>query len=272
MFKFEKTYINLILTILDHGELKEGRNGNTKSVFGETLRIDMSNIPRFPLLRGRKIFYEGIFGELAAMLRGPKCLADFEKFGCNYWKQWANPDGSINIDYGNKWLDFNGVNQLEEVKNKLRSTPNDRRILIDAWDPSTLLNNSLPCCHFLYQWYVRDKTFLDMEWYQRSVDTMVGLPSDIVLAALWNILLANEVGLKPGRIKMDLGDTHIYEEHFEQAREYASYTSLADGVYQVYPDYELVAPLGMRIEDFVPSMLQISNYNPQTVMKFEVKA
>lgn len=269
MLQFEHSYINLINKILKNGDFRKGRNGNTKSVFGESLIIDMTDLQNFPLLHGRKIFYKGVLGEFAAMIRGPKCVADFEKFDCNYWKQWADEDGSLRLDYGNKWLDFNGINQFAEVKRKLKESPYDRRILISAWDPSTLSNNSLPCCHFLYQWYVRNNTYLDMNWYQRSVDTMVGMPSDIILAAIWNILLANEVGLKPGRIKMDFGDTHIYEEHFENAKEYADYTFIDK---QAYPEYELVAPPGMRTEDFVPFMLQINNYNPQCTMKFEVKA
>lgn len=270
MYQFEHSYIKLIQEILKDGDFCKGRNGNTKSVFGRSLIIDMTEENVFPLLHGRKIFYKGVLGEFAAMIRGPKCIADFEKFDCNYWKQWADEDGSLRLDYGNKWLDFNGINQFAEVKRKLKETPNDRRILIDAWDPSTLESNSLPCCHFMYQWYVRQGTYLDMVWYQRSVDTMVGLPSDIILAALWNTLLANEVGLKPGRIKMDLGDTHIYEEHFNNAKEYSDYTVISR-YNEPYPYYNLVAPPGMRTEDFVPSMLQIENYKPQCTMSFEVK-
>lgn len=261
---FEKDYEALIEKILHTGEKKYGRNGNTYSVFGETLTIDL--VHGFPLLSGRKIFYKGVFGELAAMLRGPKTIKDFEKYGCNYWKQWAQENGDISIDYGNKWLDFNGYNQLASVIDKLQNNPNDRRMLVTGWDPSNLENLDLPCCHYAYQWYVRDESHLDMLWHQRSCDTMIGLPSDIVFAAAWNIMLANEVGLIPGKITMTLGDTHIYEEHTMVAYEY-----LDRPKHRRLPTWQLLSMEGDSHLEFTPEMLVIKDYTPNDILKFKLK-
>ena len=267
--KFERDYQALVQRILDTGEFREGRKGFTKSIFAERLVVDMTDSDIFPLLMGRKLYPSGVIGEFAALIRGPHHIDDFERFGCNYWKQWAQPNGYINIDYGNLWKNFGGTNQLDELRYKLKHTPMDRRMIVTGWNPANMNLLDLPCCHLLYQWYVREGEYLDMIWYQRSVDAMIGLPSDIILAAVWNAMLANEVGLKPGKITMDLGDTHIYEEHFKQAQEYACKLLPFENH---YPTFKLNCPTSTPIEAFTPEMLSIFAYNPGPVMQFELKS
>jgi thymidylate synthase len=266
MHMFEDEYTNLISDIIVCGERIKGRNGYVRKLFGKTLTIDMSDGNTFPLLHTRKIYHKGILGEFAAFVRGPKHIDDFKRWGCNYWDNWAKPDGSIEVDYGNSWL---ANSQLERLIRTLQTNPHDRRLLISGWRPDRLSELDLPCCHLLYQWFVRQEQYLDMIWYQRSVDTMIGLPSDIVLAAIFNLLIANQVGLKPGRLTMILGDTHIYEEHLVNAEAYVN--SLTPFYDRSYPTYELAAPKGMDIRMFEPSMLQIEDYNPKQTMKFEIK-
>lgn len=262
---FEQDYIALIYEILSQGNYRNTRNHPTYSLFGKTLVIDELREGKFPLITGRKMYPKGIIGEFAAFLHGVTKVADFEKFGCNYWKQWANDDGSINVDYGNSWRNFNGYNQLAKLIETLKTNPADRRMLISGWRPDKLAELSLPCCHLLYQWYVNPKTDeLEMIWYQRSVDTLVGLPSDIVLAAIWNILLANVTGYKPGRITMMLGDTHIYANHSALAVDYCRQAEQACEA----PNYFI--KLESNFDNFVPSHLQIVDYNPSNPIKFEV--
>lgn len=269
MQQFESDYQALIYKVLREGGKRQTRNGGTTGIFGESLIVNMSNTREFPLLQGRRLFYEGVFGELAAFLNGPKCIKDFEDQGCNYWHQWAQASGAINVDYGNKWTDFNGYNQLKVLQDTLLSNPTDRRLIINSWDPSNLENLDLPCCHFLYQWYVRDDMYLDMNWYQRSVDVMVGLPSDIILAAAMNVMLANFAGYVPGRIKMDLGDVHIYDEHRKGVKEYLN--TPIDST--KHPTYYNHAPIGQRLESFTASDIDILGYDVNTpIIKFEVKA
>lgn len=222
--QFEKSYAKLIRQIIDHGELKHSRNGHTISVFGASLTFDLQ--VEFPILQGRKMFHKGVFGELAAMLRGPKHVDDFKAWGCNYWDKWAEADGSIRVDYGNAWLDFNGVNQLDLLKESLVGSPDSRRMVISGWRPGADL--SLPCCHYAYQFYVREGRYLDMMWVQRSADTMVGVPSDAIFAAAWLIAICQQfTWLKPGRCVMHFGDTHIYKEHLDDV---SDYLAMADTV------------------------------------------
>lgn len=265
MGTYELNYRKLVKKILENGEFREGRNGNTISIFGETLKVDISD-GSFPLLTGRRIHYKGVLGELAAMLRGPKTIKDFKDYGCNYWDLWAGVNGSINIDYGNAWVNFNGVDQLAELVKGLKENPYGRRHLVTGWRPDRLADLSLPCCHYAYQWYVRKDGILDMMWHQRSVDTMIGLPSDVVFASAWLIILAKEVGLRPGIITFTLGDTHIYEEHIDQAKEYLKTLTCK------LPTYNLALIQGTNHRGFLPENLHIYDYQYISDIKFLLKA
>ena len=117
--QYEIDYCSLIEDILRDGNDRNTRNHPTRSVFGKTFEVHELRWGQFPILQGRRMYPKGVFGELAAFLKGPKTIKDFEDEGCNYWKQWGYTDGTINIDYGNAWLDFNGVNQIEAVLQSL---------------------------------------------------------------------------------------------------------------------------------------------------------
>lgn len=262
---FELQYRNLVNKILAGGEMKRGRNGITFSVFSETLEFDLSE-RYYPLLTGRRIYYKGVLGELAAFLRQPKTIDDFNVYGCKFWDQWCDKKGNIKVDYGNKWLNWNGTNQLEELLNNLKSNPNSRRMIITSWDPSNIENLDLPCCHYSYQWYVRKERYLDMIWNQRSADVMVGLPSDAVSAATLNIIIANEVGLIPGKVNMMLGDAHIYKEHYQKAEKY-----LSNGISHISPRYTLLSERFKKTVEFVPEDIDITDYSPVDKISFELK-
>jgi len=257
---FEHMYFSLVLSILATGEQVKGRNGNTVSLIGQTLNFDLRK--EFPILQAREYFYRGVFGEFAAIVRGPKALEDFVKFGCGYWQKWAEKDLSIKVDYGNAWLDFNGVNQLEWVANEIKTNPQSRRLIVSGWNPANVINNnlSLPCCHYAYQFIVRGNT-LHMVWIQRSADTMIGIPADAILAALWLIALANETGLIAGECTMHFADTHIYEEHKEKAAQLAqlySDASYYDGI--PITKWRYTAEPGKKLVDFLPSDVSLINY------------
>lgn len=261
-------YSKLINRILHKGDRRETRAGACYSLFGEAMVIDLSK--GFPLLQGRKMFYKPVFGEMAAMLRGPKHVDDFRKFGCNYWDEWAASDGSMKLDYGNAWIDFNGVNQIAQLVDKLKNNPTDRRMIVSGWRPDHIAELSLPCCHMLYQWYVREGKYLDMIWYQRSVDTMVGLPSNVIQASVWNMLLANECGYIPGTVKMVLGDTHIYANHVAPTLEYLRQLNEVARVQQPQEGFLYNLDKSATVTNFRPDMLEISGYNPMPAIKFEL--
>lgn len=266
MQQFEKDYAKLIQKTLATGEWRHTRNGQTKSMFGEMLVIPM-NGDAFPLLQGRRMYPKGVFGELAAMLRKPTCLADFELWGCNYWKLWARKDGSINIDYGNAW---HADNQIINLKEALANNPTDRRMIISGWRPGKLDELDLPCCHLLYQFYVRDGKYLDMMWYQRSVDLMIGLPSDVAFAAAWLIAIAAEFGYKTGNIKMVFGDCHVYAEHIEAADTYVDRVLNMQG-FDKCPTY-IHKPKSKDFCLFEPSDIILSVYPSHDKLELELKA
>ena len=250
--------------VAEHGELRRTRNADTLALFGESLTADLRK--GFPLLTGRKLFYRGVFGELAAMLRKPTNISDFKKWGCNYWDKWGAEDGSINIDYGNAW---HADGQIVELKRMLKEDPTSRRMLINGWRPSNITDLSLPCCHFSYQFFVGIDNCLHMIWTQRSVDVMIGLPSDMIFAAAWLIAMGNEFNLTPATIKMDFGDTHIYTDHVEGADVYAKQyvtrsTKKVDYIYDM--------PLGTDFCLFDPNKLILTGYEPQDKIGFKLHA
>lgn len=253
---FETQYVSLIEDIKAMGHTRQTRNAIAKSIFGYQLTTNELTYGVFPMLKGRQLFWEGVVGELAAFLNGPERIEDFTSRGCNYWKAWAHEDGKIEVDYGNKWSNFHGVDQLVEVVESLKNDPYGRRHLITGWDPSNLDNVDLPCCHYAYQWYVNEYGYLDMIWIQRSVDTVLGLPSDMILAAVWNLLMAQTTGYKPGRITMQLGDTHIYEEHLSTLDSYLVGAQLQANKPQ--PGYWL-SPAA-TVFNFEPEMFAVQDY------------
>jgi thymidylate synthase len=270
--KYELQYAELVKDVLMNGERRLTRNGYTTAVFGRTLTVDLDE-DAFPLLSGRTMYPAGIFGELAAMLRRPKHVDDFRKWGCNYWDTWADADGNLVLDYGNSWFDYNGVDQIARLKETLRNNDTDRRMVIDSWRPDRLDALSLPCCHYSYQFYVEKGTYLHMLWNQRSADLMVGVPSDAVFAAAWLMAIAKEFFLIPGKITLVLGDTHIYEEHDDAAEKYLSRVQgcLFDPSYN-HLDVKYIAENGSDFTQFDPSKMVIANYHPVGPLKLELKA
>lgn len=265
MKQFEEDYATLVHDILRSGEDRQTRNAITRSLFGMQLKLNMQR-DGFPLIQGREMYPKGIFGEFAAFVRGPKHLEDFEKFGCNYWEKWAKDDGSIDVDYGNAWTDFDGYNQLEALKESLKNNPTDRRMIISSWRPNRLDELDLPCCHYAYQFYVRDGEFLDMIWIQRSVDMMIGLPSDMVLAGLFIETLCNELGFQPGIVTMQLGDCHVYSDHQIRANDYVMGVGRHD---LESTQFTLLSPPGTPIEEFHPEHVLLK-YDSLLPIKFKL--
>jgi thymidylate synthase len=264
---YESQYVNMVYQLLANGEKRKTRNGETRAIFGTDLNIAVSE--EFPLLRGRKLFYKPVIGELAAMFRGPTNIEDFKKFGCNYWDEWGDMEGYLKLDYGNAWIDFNGVNQLEQLVNGMIKDPTGRRHIVSGWRPDRIPELSLPCCHLLYQFYIREGKYIDMIWYQRSADFMIGVPADVILGATWLHVLARELFLKtgipyaPGNLKMVFGDTHIYGNHIEQAHQYLEqYNEFGQDITLVNTSKPFIAScLAESMSTFLPDQLEIENYD-----------
>lgn len=252
----DELYAELGFYLLYEGEERKGRNGNTKSVFSTRLQYDMAN--GFPILSMRKIFYKGIVGEFISFLQDAKTVEEFRANGCNYWDLWADETGKLTLDYPPR-------EQLNYVITLLKTEPESRRILIDLWNPDNRGNLSLDPCHTQYQFSVRAGR-LDMIWTQRSVDYAVGAPSDFILAALYNVTIANEVGLAPGIITFNFGDTHLYEEHINDFATMLRNYELNPS--DSYVNYSLTACTKTIDKD----SLELIDYHPTQTIKFELKA
>lgn len=267
---FESDYVKLVKNIRNTGERRPSRAGFTQGLFAQTLQFNGLQYGEFPILEGRKIYYRGVLGELAAMLRGPKHVDDFTRFGCNYWHPWADSDGSLRLDYGNTWRNFNGYDQLQAVASSLLTDPYGRRHIIVGYRPDTVNTLSLPSCHILYQWYVTTKGLLHMHWYQRSTDVMIGLPSDVILAATWNLLMAKATGLKAGSLYFSWGDTHIYETHNEAVETYLTQVAKWRSYDMAVPRYNVLDNDKFNLFDFHPDSLEVTDYNPAEAISFPI--
>jgi len=254
-------YKDLVDEVLHSGEEYFGRNGKTRALFGRQIAFNLS--AGFPIVTGRRIYYKGVLGELAAFLAGPTHVNHFKSQGCHYWDKFADEDGRMRLAYGNAWRSFHGVDQMERLIDGLQNEPYSRRHIITAWDPSGLDELTLQCCHYCYQWNVRADGALDMIWIQRSVDMMLGLPSDIILAAALNMLVAQTIGREPGKIVLQLGNCHIYEEHWETAIEYL------DSDIFLLPEVSLNK--AANINNFLPEMLALVDYKHGPKLSFELK-
>jgi len=265
---YESTYAGLIQDVMHNGTPRKTRNGDTCSIFGKAFEVDQSTIP---LLVGRRMHYKGVLGELAAFLRGPSRVKDFTVAGCNYWNDWADKDGYLRLDYGNLWSDFDGYDQIAALKKSLKEDPFSRRHIISGWNPANLDDLSAPCCHIMYQWYVTNDNKLEMIWTQRSVDVMIGLPSDVILATTWNHLLANELGFVPGRVIFMLGDCHIYDNNCAGASQYLDNVEILNQQARDRSPYvHLKLHKGLASEEFWPTMVTEECYNPMHVDKMEL--
>ena len=258
---FEASYLATASKILKQGHTRQGRNAVTKSLPAQTLSFDVRD--GLPLLTTRKSHYLGVFGEYAALIRGPKHVDDFKHWGCNYWDKWAKADGSIELDYGNAWTDFHGVNQMEKVLNLLRTDYTDRRMLITGWDPSHLDALDLPCCHYSYQFW-SDGEHLDLLWTQRSGDWMLGVPADALLATIMLNQFASLANMTARNVTLMVGDAHIYEDHIETAKQQIIRMPFELPQYNFYTQYDLTS--------FAPGDVEVGEYKHHPPLSYKLEA
>jgi len=125
------------------------------------------------------------------------------------WREWSPVAGEINKG---------GKDQIKELIKNIKENPDSRRLMVSAWNVGELGEVVLPPCHYGFQCYVNDGK-LSLMWNQRSVDTFLGLPFNIASYGTLLLLLCEETNLKPGELIGNLGDTHLYKNHIEQAEE-----------------------------------------------------
>ncbi|CUT17048.1 MULTISPECIES: thymidylate synthase [Candidatus Ichthyocystis] len=233
-------YLELLKKVMTHGEERFDRTGiGTVSLFGQTLFFDFSD--GFPLITTKKIHLVSVVSELLWFLSGGTNVRDLHQHGVTIWDEWADVDGSLGPIYGFQWRswpnrDSNGsIDQLSQAIDKINNAPHSRRIVVSAYNVAYLPDEglspqqnvamgmmALPPCHVFFQFYVRQSKFLDCLFFMRSVDCFLGLPFNICSYALLTSMVAQQTDLTPGMLIVNMGDTHIYSNHFDQVREQLS--------------------------------------------------
>ena len=256
-------YLDLLRDIMDNGVDKMDRTGvGTRSVFGRQMRFDLSK--GFPLVTTKKVHLKSIIYELLWFIKGDTNVKYLQDNGVRIWNEWADENGDLGPVYGAQWRNWNndGIDQLQELIYKLKNNPDDRRMIVSAWNPSQVGKMALPPCHMFYQCYVADGK-LSMLMYQRSCDMFLGVPFNIASYALLTMMLAQVCGLKLGEYVHVLGDAHIYHNHFAQVRE-----QLAREPYPL-PQMHL-NPEVKNIEDFKFEDFILEGYQCHPTIKAQV--
>jgi thymidylate synthase len=214
-------YLGLLDDILQNGVDRGDRTGTgTRGVFGRQLRFDLS--AGFPLLTTKKVHLKSIILELLWFLRGDSNVRWLQDQGVTIWDEWADEDGELGPVYGKQWRswetrDGREIDQIANVVNSIKTTPNSRRHIVSAWNPAEVDQMALPPCHCLFQFFVADGK-LSCQLYQRSADVFLGVPFNIASYALLTQMMAQVTGLEPGEFVHTFGDAHLYHNHFDQAR------------------------------------------------------
>ncbi|MEV7798188.1 thymidylate synthase [Microbacterium foliorum] len=215
-------YEDLLRDVLESGTHKSDRTGTgTTSVFGRQIRFDLSK--GFPLITTKRVHFKSIAYELLWFLRGDSNVKWLQDHGVTIWDEWADASGDLGPVYGVQWRswptpDGESIDQLAQVIEQIRQTPDSRRLIVSAWNPADIPDMALAPCHALFQFYVADGK-LSCQLYQRSADLFLGVPFNIASYALLTLMVAQQVGLEPGDFVWTGGDCHIYDNHLEQVSE-----------------------------------------------------
>lgn len=263
----DETYRNLLETVLANGQEREDRTGTgTISCFGVTSQYDLRQ--GFPLLTTKKVHYKSVFAELCWFMRGETNNNKLNRLGATIWDEWADKDGNLGPIYGKQWRNiergvgnpdwYQHVDQLENLVNGMRETPNSRRLIVNAWNVAEIEDMALPPCHMMFQVYCHGGGF-DLMLYQRSADLFLGVPFNIASYAGLMLVLGAMTGQRPCNFLHVMGDAHIYKNHVDQVKEQLSRSTMipAPNVYLVWQnpdalDFEDIKPIDFIVEDYEP--------------------
>jgi len=251
-----KQYLDLVKHIVDQGVFKEDRTGTgTLSVFGYQMRFDLQQ--GFPLVTTKKVHLKSILHELLWFISGDTNIRYLVQNGVGIWNQWpyqswlrqtgadqklemhsdewkvglkefveriktdddfAQQYGDLGPVYGRQWRNFEGVDQLAQIVDDIKSNPDSRRLIVSAWNPKdipVMVKSGLPPCHSLFQFYVSEGR-LSCQLYQRSADVFLGVPFNIASYAALTMMIAQVTGLQLGDFVHSFGDAHLYTNHMQQ--------------------------------------------------------
>jgi thymidylate synthase len=292
----ELQYLALIQKILERGTVEKGRNGNTISIFGESMRFSLEN-GKIPILTTKKTAWKTCLKELLWFIRGETDNKVLKQQGVHIWdgntsREFLNsrgltlyPDDMAGPIYGYQWrnygasyncftgksLDadhpFNGIDQLQQIIDQLKNpeTRNSRRLILTAWNPKQLDQMALPPCHIMCQFNVHDGNKLSCAMFQRSNDECCGTPFNIASYSFLTHLLAKHCGLEAFEFVYFKGNCHIYEDHIEGAK------IQLNRVPYPFPTVT-IKQIRENINDYQVEDFEIHNYQNHPQIKFQMIA
>lgn len=285
-----KQYLDLCKYILENGHKKDDRtNTGTISVFGYQMRFNLNE--GFPLLTTKRVHLKSIIHELLWFISGDTNIKYLVDNDVRIWNDWPYKDyknsseyqgetieefaakikedaafaakwGNLGPVYGKQWRNFNGVDQLSNLIEQIKTNPNSRRLIISAWNPSEVDSMALPPCHSFMQFYVCDNK-LSCQLYQRSADVFLGVPFNIASYALFTMMIANVCNLEYGDFVHTLGDAHIYLNHLTQINKQLTRTPRQLPKMIINKDVKSI--FDYKFEDF-----ELVDYNPYKGIKGDV--
>jgi len=274
-----KQYLELMKYVRDHGTVKGDRTGTgTKSIFGYQMRFNLAD--GFPMVTTKKLHLKSIVHELLWFLKGETNTQYLTENGVSIWNEWADEQGDLGPVYGKQWRSWEGatgetIDQIKEVVAAIKATPNSRRLIVNAWNPAELPDESispqqnvaqgrmaLAPCHCLFQFYVADGK-LSCQLYQRSADIFLGVPFNIASYALLTMMMAQVCDLEPGEFIHSFGDAHLYSNHAEQVEQQLARTPGHLPTITLNPDVR-------HLEDFCFEDFHLADYEPQAHIKAPV--
>lgn len=251
-------YLDLLRDVLTNGTRKSDRTGTgTISAFARQIRFDLED--GFPATTTKRLFIKGVIHELLWFLQGSSNTRYLKEHGVGIWDEWADKDGELGPVYGTQWRSWKApdgrtIDQISQVIEQIRKTPDSRRLIVSAWNVADIDSMKLPPCHCLFQFYVLDGR-LSCHLYQRSADLFLGVPFNIASYSLLTLMVSQVTRLKPGEFILSFGDAHIYLNHLEQVETQLSRTP------RPLPQM-ILNPAVSSIFDFKYEDFQLVDYDP----------
>jgi thymidylate synthase len=218
----------------------------------------------FPLLTTKKLHLKSIIYELLWFLNGDTNVRYLQENGVRIWNEWADENGELGPVYGHQWRSWTGadgttVDQISTLIEQIKTNPNSRRLIVNAWNVAEIDKMALPPCHCMFQFYVADGK-LSCQLYQRSADVFLGVPFNIASYALLTLMVAQVCGLEPGEFIHTFGDVHIYQNHLEQVKIQLERDPRPLPKMHINPDVKDI--FSFKFEDF-----QLEGYDPHPHIK-----
>jgi thymidylate synthase len=271
-----RQYLDLLKDVLENGQGKSDPHGvGSIAVCGRTMRFDLSK-GEFPMLTTKKLHFKSIAYELLWFLRGDTSIKFLKDNNVSIWDEWATPEitsklglpeGDVGRIYGAQWrhwkkTDGGEIDQIKNLIDGLKEHPDWRRHMVTAWNPEDVEKVFVAPCHGVFKCFAVNGE-LSLHLFQRSADVFLGVPYNIASYSLLLLMIAQVTGMKPKEFIHTMSDVHLYNNHFEQAREQLKREPKGLPKLKINPEIKNI--FDFKYEDF-----SLIDYNADPNIKAEV--